>query len=590
MKKIKYLLLLPLAMALCVLSSCDEKAFLEEKSYIYDAATSLNTREQFQTSLNYLYNRARWIHSGTDNSNTELIWYLGTDFAFYGDLVGNTTTRQNGYKDYVVPTRGEYNEVWENLYKIIGNANMIISRLPDADKVTDADKKVIRGEALFLRAYAHRTLAHLWGDVPLITEEVTSPRRNYTRDKRADVYASVRDDLAEAATLLPNVETARDGQVNKQVAQHLLAEIYISLGENQKAVDEATKVIDHPALGLMTSRFGSLAANTYASVDGSTGDPYWDLFRVGNFDRGESDNKESLWVLQYGVNNAIPGSTNNSMQLRCNPQFENFQIMGTPNAGGSAAPVRAFYGTNGTTYYGTEFRGGRSYAHARPTHHFFEEIFDAADIRGGGLNILRDYQVENPDVQEYGKWIKKDGLYATKPLPTSNQAIDTLRVFFPAVTKLYQMFQYDPSFHYTGTPNTINGHRVLVRNNGWRSNKDQYVFRLAETYLLRAEAYLTIDKAKAAADINVLHSRANAPAVTATDMDIDYILDERLRELYYEELRAVTLCRLGKLYDRAKAYNEYTARTIEPYHNLWPIHHDVIERNNEVKWDNNPGY
>ena len=73
-------------------------------------------------------------------------------------------------------------------------------------------------------------------------------------------------------------------------------------------------------------------------------------------------------------------------------------------------------------------------------------------------------------------------------------------------------------------------------------------------------------------------------------VDIDYILDERLRELYYEELRTVTLCRLGKLYDRAKAYNIYTARTIEEYHNLWPIPYTVIERNSEVKWNNNPGY
>ena len=67
------------------------------------------------------------------------------------------------------------------------------------------------------------------------------------------------------------------------------------------------------------------------------------------------------------------------------------------------------------------------------------------------------------------------------------------------------------------------------------------MLRIAETYLIRAEAYLALgEKSKAAADINVLRDRANASYCTAADIDIDYILDERARELLGEENRWIT--------------------------------------------------
>jgi hypothetical protein len=123
------------------------------------------------------------------------------------------------------------------------------------------------------------------------------------------------------------------------------------------------------------------------------------------------------------------------------------------------------------------------------------------------------------------------------------------------------------------------------------SFKDEYMFRLAETYLLRAEAYLGKgDKAKAASDINVIRIRAKATPVDASKIDIDFILDERMRELYTEERRMFTLTRLGKLVERNRKYNPYTGKTIADYHNLWPIPYSEIERNISAKLEQNPGY
>ena len=119
----------------------------------------------------------------------------------------------------------------------------------------------------------------------------------------------------------------------------------------------------------------------------------------------------------------------------------------------------------------------------------------------------------------------------------------------------------------------------------------KYMARLAETYLLRAEAYLGKGNAqKAADDINVLRARAQTTPATAAEMNIDYILDERLRELYLEEFRTATLTRLGKLYDRDKRYNPKSGLAIEEHHNLWPIPATEITQNTGATMEQNPGY
>jgi hypothetical protein len=115
--------------------------------------------------------------------------------------------------------------------------------------------------------------------------------------------------------------------------------------------------------------------------------------------------------------------------------------------------------------------------------------------------------------------------------------------------------------------------------------------RLAETILLRAEAYLgKSDKVKAAADINLVRSRANAKPVDAASVNIDYLLDERARELVGEEPRRLTLARLGKLYERVVKYNAVSKNSIKPFHNLLPIPQTAIDANAGAVLKQNEGY
>ncbi|MCD8167657.1 MAG: RagB/SusD family nutrient uptake outer membrane protein [Bacteroides sp.] len=138
-----------------------------------------------------------------------------------------------------------------------------------------------------------------------------------------------------------------------------------------------------------------------------------------------------------------------------------------------------------------------------------------------------------------------------------------------------------------------------LKNTAGATYTDQYMFRLAETYLLRAEAYVNLNnKEAAAADINKVRERAWASAVSPEQVDLDYILDERIRELGIEEKRRLTLMRTSKLYERVMKYNPFYANPqtngdgvgMQEKYNLWPIPHSAIEANADAVLEQNPGY
>lgn len=150
--------------------------------------------------------------------------------------------------------------------------------------------------------------------------------------------------------------------------------------------------------------------------------------------------------------------------------------------------------------------------------------------------------------------------------------------------------------------------------------------RLAETYLLRAEAYLWKgDLASATSDINVVRTRAGAAPLDASKVNMETLLDERTRELLYEENRKIELTRVALLYaktgkadykgrtytmanlsknnyfydrimDRGNFYNkgvkilngaEYK---MSPYHIWWPIPQNDIDGNSSGRINQNEGY
>lgn len=560
MKTIKYIVLALLAFG--TFSGCDD--FLEEKPLdFYSPENSMITNEHFQTSLNYLYNQSRKIICNID-PDTRYTFYYATDFA-HNSTDYYKPAKLNDYANTMVPTFGPALTFWKEYYSIITNANVILNRIEMTDKVDEANKKVIRGEALFFRGYAYRALAHLYGGVPLVLEEISVPRRDLTRASREEVYKQIKRDLEEAIGLLPNIESVADGKVNKQLAQHLLTEINICLKLYDEAIQTATAVINHPELHLMTERFGSRRTEE--------GDVYWDLFRLDNQNR-TSGNKEALWVIQYDYLNA-GSSSHYNMPWTIIPFYQNIQIEE------NGTKVNAFAGI-------TDGKGGRGVGWVQPTKHFFNEIWSKGsenDIRNSQYNIIRDVRIDNPKSENFGKWFVADGFYT--------QA-DSIRQWYPIITKFSRVNNFPEELwlkNSDGSPQmTAFGDHLMV-NGAANSYKDEYFFRLAETYLLRAEAYLMKgDKGNATNDINVIRSRAHAEPATEEEVDIDYLLDERLRELYGEETRSLTLLRMGKLVDRVRKYNPISGKSIQDHHNLWPIPFSEIERNIYATIEQNPGY
>ena len=570
MKKIFIIIL-----AVLFFVSCRKSSFLNEKALdIYTASNALVQKSDFDASVNFLQNRTRELLTRGDG-NLDAIWALkyATDFAVNAtDYI--VPLKLNDYKNTMVPTFDVPRAIWEKDYIIISNANNLIDAVPQAAQLTDADKKIFIAQGKFFRAWAYRMLANLYGGVPLITSQIKEARRDFVRASRSEIYEQCRRDLTEAAADLPDIDKVKDGKVNKQAALHLLTEIYICLNRADDAIAAATAVINYPAVGLMKNRFGRRKT--------LPGDVYRDLFELNNQNRS-AGNTEGLLVLQQDFLNAANGNfDSNGDALLPNVEALTFKA----SDGVSKPPLIVW----------NEKLFGRGFGWMRPTDHMLYEIWQgpdfAGDIRNSQYNIIRDFQIDNvtPGSPDYGKWYVADG-YAAQA--TGNNKI---RNWYPVIKKatlsegdfLPEQYKKDAGGNIVTSP--LNGGKLLVKASE-QVYHDIYLIRLAETYLLRAEAYiLKGNNTAAAADINALRARANAGLVNASAINIDAVLDERLRELYGEELRMLTLTRMGLLYDRTKRFNEKSGLSIQTFHNLWPVPVSEIERNTGAKMEQNPGY
>lgn len=567
MKNIRFIGMLCMS---AVFFSC-KKSFLDEVPLsIYTPDNSLQTAAQFQLATNNVYNGIRDIYMGNINLDTYFGLYYATDFAFNATDY-DPAAKLNAYKATMVPSYFIPQNVWTAFYKIITNANLIINRVPQSTQLTDAQKNSFLGQALFFRAYSYNMLAKLFGGVPIELNELSQPRYNYVRANREEVYQQSKTDLQRAIGLLSNINSVGDGVVNKQIAQHVLAEVLISLKDYDGAIAAASDVINFPGVSLMTSRFGRLST--------LPGDVYRDLFEYNN-QNYSTGNHEGLLVIQTALNNSAAVGDQTAWAI-------------VPSLGGLRITE-----TTTKTKMNVLFNGkfvdsisSNGVGWIRPTSHFLYEIWSPGDIRNSGYNIVRDIRISGVPATspDYGKWYVKDG-YKDKVKPADYR--DTIRNFYPVIRKTSpsagDFTAVAGPAMLTNTSNPLGG---TLLNGASRLFLQKYMARLAETYLLRAEAYLGKgDAQKATDDVNVLRTRAQTTLATPDKMDIDYILDERLRELYLEEFRAATLTRLGKLYDRDKRFNPKSGLTIEQYHNLWPIPATEITQNTGATIEQNPGY
>ena len=491
---------------------------------------------------------------------------------------------------------------WDKNYKLIAQANTAISRLADATELSDDQKELYEAKARFFRGLAYRTLVLLYGDVPLQLEEVTSPKTDYTRESKEKVWAVVTEDLEFAAANLPDINAVKDGEISKPAANMLLSEVYLATGNNDKAASAASAVISNPNLALMTERFGSQASED--------GDVFYDLFRPNNQNRG-SGNKEGIWVIQFETN--VDGGANQTSdyfwytssfwgERFFAPQVDKFWIQTSEGTN-----IQLFNWPIG------DMTGGRGIGTHYAVQHLYREIWenDWDDMRNSEFNWPRRFKLHFPErLDNYPdlKELMADGYFDLETMPEELEKLGySIYAGYEGgvtpPTELPNRFMCGYStkmttpFHHPDAQ-YLNKSIYLLSGTAGKTYTDQYFFRLAGAYLLRAEAYVNQGKrAEAAADINVLRTRAKAKPVTADQMDIDFILDERLRELVCEETRRLTLARTGKLAERIKKYNPYFSakysadgKDYDSHFDLLPIPLSAILANKDGVLTQNPGY
>jgi hypothetical protein len=547
---------LALILPFLALSSCD-KDFLEEtpKDFL-SAENAFVTYQDFNASVNNLYRLVRTEFYTSDEA-FPLDYIFGTDIVFDGSRSVRQFTNYAAALDpaFEIPL-----DHWRDMYKIISETNTILTRMP-ASQMTDSQKALIEGRARFFRAFAYRTLAYLYGGVPLVLQEVTGPTVNYSRAPKADVLKQAITDLTFAVDNLPGITAVQNGEISKLAAQHLLSEVYLAAGDFNNAAIAATGVISDPNVALMRTRFGRRSTVT-------PGDVYWDLFQRGNQNR-TANNREGLWVVQFETD--VPGGSSVSTAMAGNALLERQHV-----------PFFRDYRVNGTSPFlwpTGDYTGGRGIGIAASTRYFTNTIWASdftTDMRNANHNFVRTFTYNNPAVPSlFGRTVSTEAPPAGITVPS--------RVMYAYQSKVTTVFDHPTNLY--ANPATF-----LLKDVAGGTYADQYMFRLAETYLLRAEANLGKgDRVAAAADINVVRSRAGASPVLPANVTIDYILDERMRELGIEEKRRLTLMRLGMLVDRVRRCNPYY-NDIQDRHNLFPIPAAEIERNRETVLEQNPGY
>lgn len=522
-------------LALPAACSSDD-AFLTENPKNIIVADNLYTNAAgFEAGLNALYANVRRERYGSDNTTNDLVATLftsGTDNV-YGNYLSPMERIFNEFGVRNSPTDGFMRSFWNLMYQTINASNTIIGRAENpAVQWTPADHDRVVAEARLIRAWAYRHLTYLFGDVPVTLTESSGEtiKTDWDRVPRDSVRRLIVNDLLYASAHLPTT-SANPGKLVKGVADHYLAEMYLALNDPAKAEAAANAVVNSGLYSLVTARYGVQASQP--------GVAFMDMFKDGNVNRAQG-NTEVLWAFQYAIN--------------------------TP--GGGASIMRRTWVTRYESNRGMAIsadNGGRGIGRLAITR-WGLNLYEPADVRGGPFAIRRFYLFNNAATLPAGKKLG-DTLLTVVPTPLEKNS-DPL---VPSTRK----WDYANPIDVTGA----------------EQYEDQPYIRLAETYLLLAEAELKLGKTtEAAAAINKVRARAGASQITPAQVTLDFILDERSRELVTEEQRRYTLLRTGTWLTRTKQLNPFIAAAIQPRDTLLPIPQDVIDANTGKKMAQNPGF
>jgi len=579
------------------LSGC--KDILEEQPRAGLTPTYYSTGTGINSGLTSVYSAFKFYYGTEGGMNLSV---YGTDEFTHGQQVSNPPLNIYGstLNAAMNDSRGgDLQTPWNRGYGAINTCNGIIELGAEAPDLTDDQKKFLLAEAKYLRAHWYFILVTTFGEVtldlgsgPLKFNQ--TPTNIASRAPLADCWAAIIKDLDEASKELPDRPSAQ-GRVWKASAFHLLAKAYLTrgwsqvsqAGDFQKSFDAANALITDRA------KYGVALLPNYATVH----------------QEGNEYNAEVLFQVDWMDNNQTFANTNGFLggeeslrQNRSNYFFRMLYVTNMPGMIRDAANGRPFVRYKPTdwllnTAFNDKINDSRydksfqtvwkcnSASTLNPT-------WTQAEVDAGAVTQKNNNGVLIPAVAGQAKLAVGDTAIfmvpnhlVTKFLPWKNKK--SYVMFFPNdATSPKAYFGSTNAFTAFGGYNIQNQYYPTLRkydatqfragspaggDPNVTSVRPFIVHRFAETYLIAAEALLQLNNKPLAVDmINVVRTRAaassaSAPAMiatTAADLDangIDYILDERTRELAGEQMRWFDLVRTKRLIERVGLYNNKPA-------------------------------
>jgi hypothetical protein len=547
MKKIIVLL----GLVVTIFTSCSD--FIEEDIRSNASADeTYKTAAGFQFLINSTYARLKTIYGGEP-----WLFCSGTDMYAEG-----RTPEPAGLSQYaqLIPTSSNVEYLYKECYKAIQSVNKSVYYSTITEQTTNIPALV--GEAKFIRAMSYFLLVQTYGGVPIVDKNFTADNEAFSRNTAQEVYAYIIKDLEESLAAVGTGTYASSGKVNKRAVQDLLAKVYLTRG--------------YETFGTAAD-FTTAATYADAAIANQTLTVAWSqLFLPAN-----DLNAEVIFSVQFDKN-----STSTDPTKLGNNQFYYFSsyLGGSETKGG--APLRS-YNLCPTGYALGLYEKGDQRWSATFMNEVYENYYDFFRVTDKtNLKIKHFYEP---------KWFT---------------AQDKAAYLATNASKLATGFIYHPwgeySAEYTLTKN-IDYQTIPVKKfddpdlltpatTGPASTRDFIVSRLGETYLIAAEAYLKAGQSTTGlARLNEVRRRAGVANATATQFNIDYVLDERGRELLGEYKRWFDLKRTGTLIERASQYN-YTIKAANFNGNngekkiLRPIPQIALDLNPNKDFPQNPAY
>ena len=506
--------------------------------------------------------------------------------------------------------------MYSRLAQVVSFSNSFIK---NASTLDGADVQFFIAEARFLRAFAYYNLMDMYANVPLTTVISTDLP---TQSNRTDIFAFVEAELLEIQDLLTASGSNEYGRVDKVAAWALLSKLYL----NAEVWTGTAKY--NECVTFSNNVMNSSYSISTADANGN-GTAYDELFLADNNSNGAQNG--FIFTLNFdGVQSQTWGGTTFLVHASIGGSMDaaNFGVNGGWGGLRTTKNLVNKFEVNTTTLnagLGTQSDWGLvGDATLNGWNGPDMEMFETGINQYALYATLNSGEIKFRFNEDWGQNFGDNGADGTVEDGGSNIGVPGPGTYFITLNLNTNTYTLAPflgdkraMFHSDGQnleiesiPPFEDGYAVTkfknVDSNGNAGSDtggnfvdtDIPLIRLAEIYLNYAEATVRGgggDLGLATAKINELRGRAygnSSGNINSAALDLDFILDERSRELYWEGQRRTDLVRYN--YFTTDSYlwpfkgNEATGVSVADYRNVFPLPINVLATNPNLT--QNQGY